>query len=218
MYDPFFQDPPSLLSIENSSNNRRHISKTAFKLLDAPGLADDFYLNLVDWSATNFLAVALEKVLYLWSGDTSSVEPLCEREKTVTSIAWSLRGDHIAMGSQDGTVAIYDAIKGKEVRCFSTSQKKRVGCIAWNQHLLATASRDTTVIVRDVRVPGDSASAVLRSHSQEVCGLKWAPDGEHLATGGNDNHVYVWNMRLAETPIMRVAYVIFIYVILIQWT
>ena len=29
-------------------------------------------------------------------------------------------------------------------------------------------------------------------HSQEVCGLRWAPDGRHLASGGNDNLVNVW--------------------------
>ena len=34
--------------------------------------------------------------------------------------------------------------------------------------------------------------ATLSGHSQEVCGLRWAPDGRHLASGGNDNLVNVW--------------------------
>lgn len=34
--------------------------------------------------------------------------------------------------------------------------------------------------------------ATLTGHSQEVCGLRWAPDGRHLASGGNDNLVNVW--------------------------
>jgi cell division cycle 20-like protein 1 (cofactor of APC complex) len=37
----------------------RKIPKIPFKVLDAPQLSDDFYLNLVDWSDSNFLAVAL---------------------------------------------------------------------------------------------------------------------------------------------------------------
>ncbi|XP_072296515.1 cell division cycle protein 20 homolog [Eucyclogobius newberryi] len=32
----------------------------------------------------------------------------------------------------------------------------------------------------------------LTTHSQEVCGLKWSPDGRYLASGGNDNLVCVW--------------------------
>jgi cell division cycle 20-like protein 1 (cofactor of APC complex) len=42
-------------------------------VLDAPALADDFYLNLVDWSAQNLLAVGLDSCVYLWSAHTSKV-------------------------------------------------------------------------------------------------------------------------------------------------
>lgn len=42
-------------------------------MLDAPELQDDFYLNLVDWSAQNVLAVGLGSCVYLWSACTSQV-------------------------------------------------------------------------------------------------------------------------------------------------
>jgi cell division cycle 20-like protein 1 (cofactor of APC complex) len=45
----------------------RKIPKTPFKVLDAPMLQDDFYLNLVDWSSTNNLAVGLNGAVYVWS-------------------------------------------------------------------------------------------------------------------------------------------------------
>jgi cell division cycle 20-like protein 1 (cofactor of APC complex) len=54
----------------------RKISKTPFKVLDAPSLQDDYYLNLVDWSSTNVLAVALANAVYLWSANTSKVNPM----------------------------------------------------------------------------------------------------------------------------------------------
>ena len=28
----------------------------------------------------------------------------------------------------------------------------------------------------------------------QVCGLKWSPDHQHLASGGNDNKLLVWNL------------------------
>lgn len=51
----------------------RKISKIPFKVLDAPELQDDFYLNLVDWSALNVLSVGLGTCVYLWSACTSQV-------------------------------------------------------------------------------------------------------------------------------------------------
>ena len=43
------------------------------QVLDAPALQDDFYLNLVDWSSQNVLAVGLGSCVYLWSACTSKV-------------------------------------------------------------------------------------------------------------------------------------------------
>lgn len=34
--------------------------------------------------------------------------------------------------------------------------------------------------------------SVLKAHTQEICGLKWSFDEKMLASGGNDNKVYVW--------------------------
>lgn len=72
---------------------RRKIAKTPFKILDAPALQDDFYLNLVDWSSANVLAVGLGSCVYLWSACTSKVTKLCDlgTSDCVTSVAWSQR-------------------------------------------------------------------------------------------------------------------------------
>lgn len=44
-----------------------------WQVLDAPALQDDFYLNLVDWSSQNVLAVGLGTCVYLWTASTSKV-------------------------------------------------------------------------------------------------------------------------------------------------
>ncbi|KAG8869502.1 substrate-specific activator of APC-dependent proteolysis, partial [Tulasnella sp. 332] len=67
----------------------RPVAKTPFKVLDAPDLMDDFYLNLVDWSSTNVLAVGLASCVYLWSANTSKVVKLCDLEgDNVSGLAW----------------------------------------------------------------------------------------------------------------------------------
>jgi WD40 repeat protein len=58
---------------ELGSDYVRKIKKTPYKVLDAPGLKDDFYLNLIDWSQRNVLAVGLGSRVYLWSAATAKV-------------------------------------------------------------------------------------------------------------------------------------------------
>ena len=38
-----------------------------------PGLLDDFYLNLLDWSAQNIVAVGLQASVYLWNAGNEKV-------------------------------------------------------------------------------------------------------------------------------------------------
>ena len=59
--------PESQRLLMNARVSSRVISKVPYKVLDAPELADDFYLNLVDWSQQDVLAVGLNKCVYLWS-------------------------------------------------------------------------------------------------------------------------------------------------------
>jgi cell division cycle 20-like protein 1 (cofactor of APC complex) len=51
----------------------RKISKKPYKILEAPNLQDDFYLNLLAWSDNNQIAVALDSSLYIWSGCSTDV-------------------------------------------------------------------------------------------------------------------------------------------------
>ena len=45
----------------------RHIPQAPERILDAPELLDDYYLNLLDWGKNNVLAVALGDSIYLWA-------------------------------------------------------------------------------------------------------------------------------------------------------
>lgn len=69
----------------------RKISRIPFKVLDAPELQDDFYLNLVDWSAQNVLAVGLGSCVYLWSACTSQVSLCFDDNPEISHITCSLR-------------------------------------------------------------------------------------------------------------------------------
>lgn len=183
----------SNMSIASTSRLPRKIPRAPFKVLDAPALADDFYLNLVDWSAQNVLAVGLGSCVYLWSACTSKVTRLVDFgvDGSVCSVAWSQRGTYLSIGIDRGDVQIWDPVKCKRVRTM-VGHKQRVGCLSWNHHVLATGSRDRNILLRDVRA-AEPWTQRLNAHRSEVCGLKWSPDDRELASGGNDNLLLIWS-------------------------
>jgi len=185
--------------------HRRKIAKVPFKVLDAPALQDDFYLNLVDWSSQNVLAVGLGSCVYLWSACTSKVTKLCDlaqAEDIVTSVSWAQRGTHLAVGTNKGEVQLWDTIKVKKVRTMS-GHNARVGTLAWTGPTLASGSRDRLIFLRDVREKSPFTNR-LNAHRQEVCGLKWSYDEPaFLASGGNDNQLHVVDSRNPTQPIHR---------------
>ena len=177
----------------------RKIPRVPFKVLDAPALQDDFYLNVVDWSSQGLLAVGLGPCVYLWSPQgkvtkLSDVGP----NNSITSVGWALNGSMLSVGTYTGAVQIWDVNKVKQVRLIK-SHEGRVGSIAWNSSILSTGSRDKAILLNDVRMR-ESAFAQLQGHKQEVCGLRWSHDEQQLASGGNDNKLFVWSAHSYDRP------------------
>jgi len=91
---PYSQSPLSNASqklLASPRRPQRKIPKMPFKVLDAPELADDFYLNLVDWGLNNSLAVGLGNSVYLWNAANSNVTKLCDysnENDQITSVSW----------------------------------------------------------------------------------------------------------------------------------
>lgn len=191
-------------AIENSLSVKklRKIPKIPFKVLDAPALQDDFYLNLLDWSESNLLSVGLSSCVYLWSAANGKVFKVCDlgSDDMVTSVGWSKRGSHLGVGTNLGEVHIWDINKVKKVRTLD-GHTARVGTLAWGQDCMATGSRDKSILLRDVRSPRGFYER-LNGHKQEVCGLKWSYDNQMFCSGGNDNKLLIWTPRSSE-PIFK---------------
>lgn len=78
--------------LETPRKQPRYVNKVPYKVLDAPELQDDFYLNLVDWGSSNVLGVGLGNSVYMWNSQTGRVTKLCElKDDTVTSVSWIQR-------------------------------------------------------------------------------------------------------------------------------
>ncbi|KAA8521250.1 hypothetical protein F0562_011913 [Nyssa sinensis] len=201
--------PPSVDGFQESSSvhqskptkSTRYIPQSSERTLDAPELPDDFYLNLLDWGCGNILAIALGNSVYLWDatdGSTSELLSTDDEIGPVTSVRWAPDGRHLAVGLNNSHVQLWDSLASRLLRTLQDGHRSRVSSLDWNSHILTTGGMDSLIINNDVRMRSHNIG-IYRGHSLEVCGLKWSASGQQLASGGNDNLLYIWNISTGST-------------------
>lgn len=196
-------DDPTLSSSVSGSETMIHrkIPSQPCRILDAPDLVDDFYLNLISWSKDNILAVALAHCVYLWNASTGEIQHLATIEGDddyVTSVSWCSapgQAKYLAIGTNSHVIQLWDTQASRLVRTLR-GHAGRVASMAWNQHWLTSGGRDSLILQHDVRAANHLVSR-YKAHEQEVCGLAWSNDGEVLASGGNENYLCIWDAAMS---------------------
>ena len=82
----------------------RKITHIPYKILDAPSLVDDYYLNLLDWSSNNQISIGLQNAVYVWSAATNKAHKVHEtvNNSTICSVGWDQKAAHLAIGESTG--------------------------------------------------------------------------------------------------------------------
>lgn len=188
----------------------RSVPQAPERVLDAPDMIDDYYLNVLDWGSSDQLAVGLGPSVYLWDAKTGGIDELFSLPDAsqgvegtngqrrdaeyVASVSWAADGRNLAVGLSEPVVQVWDAERRRPVRELrGHAHGARVGALAWSGPLLACGSRDGLLSTHDVRAR-DSCVCSVQAHDQEVAGLRFSPNGgAQLASGGNDNVALVWD-------------------------
>ena len=90
--------------------------QSAEMVLDAPGLPDDFYINLLDWSSANVVAIGLGQSVHLWNCNTGAVDELVQGDADVTSLSWEKTGRLISVGLANNDVQLWSMSPKRMVR------------------------------------------------------------------------------------------------------
>lgn len=155
------------------------------------GFADDFYSSLLDWHGST-IVFAINERIYVHNFLTGTIHLLSRLSNTyITSIKISSDGLTVGAGTCTGDIALFDMEGHTLLR--KHQHKSRIGVLEWNETQILTGSRDRSIRSIDMRMPQDMPPVTV--HSQEVCGLSYSPDKTYLASGGNDNKVFILDGR-----------------------
>jgi len=194
---------PGLTSPGGRSASRA-IPSGPSRILDAPELMDDYYLNLLSWGRNNVIAVALHASVYLWHASDGRIVNLplsLPADQYVTSVQWSKEKDgYLAVGTSGAKVEVWDTAATTRITELD-GHTLRVSALAWqgsSNHCLSSGARDSSILNHDLRVSGGATSRFL-GHVQEVCGLAWSDCGSTLASGGNENRLCIWDSAIGRT-------------------
>ncbi|KAJ2969018.1 hypothetical protein NUW58_g10090 [Xylaria curta] len=119
-----------------ASKGERILPNAPFKVLDAPGLRDDFYCSVMDYSKScNTLAVGLGNLLYGWSESTgvTLLNAGVKDGSWLTSVAFSSdkgRKSILAFGRSNGNLSLMSLFDSLLPR-FEAQQPAPVACLCW---------------------------------------------------------------------------------------
>ncbi|NXK13058.1 CD20B protein, partial [Herpetotheres cachinnans] len=161
--------------------------------LHITGLHNDYYLNILDWSLENLVAVAVGPAAHIWNGGAlQAIEriDLNSSSKYISSLAWIKEGTCLAIGTSDGEVQLWDIETKKRLRNMF-GHLSVVGALSWNHHILSSGSRLGSIHHHDVRVAQHHVGT-LRHNKKSICSLKWSLTNQLLASGSSDGMLNIW--------------------------
>lgn len=148
----------------------------ATDILQAPGLRNDYYSNLVSWSnKTNKVAVGLGSKVYLWGVDNNVTQINYTNEELITAVSCS-NEDWILVATAAGKILLMDQVVNSVVAEYTTNEGKCVFCFTWfNNSTMFLAGDDfgEVYIFKISKLFSIEIKLVkiFKCHQQQICGM-----------------------------------------------
>jgi Prp8 binding protein len=136
--------------------------------------------------------------LVLWDvfGESKNYNVLSGHKSAVLELQW--HADNALLScSADKSVALWDANQGNRLRKFTehTAIVNSCAICTGDVNLCASGSDDCTAIIWDSRV---RTSVATLYHDYQLCAVALSHDGQHLYTGGLDNLIRRFDLRMGD--------------------
>ena len=113
---------------------------------------------------------------------------------SIWSVAYSSNGRHIASGSSDKTIRVWDVTTGQTVAGPFQGHTSDVTSVAYspNGRHVVSGSSDKTIRVWDATT-GQPMAAPFRGHTNSVKSVTYSPDGRYIVSGSLDKTIRIWD-------------------------
>lgn len=156
--------------------------------LDACGISEDFYKNVLDWSSKDQIAVILGSKVFLYDVNTKQTAQLkhYDLEFEPCSVAFHADSRILAVGRSNGKIDLVDVETARTTDFFFTGRDS-ILALEWSGQTIGSGGEDGKFTLFDSRRPVTKVEE-HRNHRGKCCGIKASSRGI-WATGGNDDTV-----------------------------
>ena len=150
---------------------------------------DEFFACTWDRAGQKFVFAGKKGIIYVGTVHTHDCKPLAERTIPVCALAWTPDGKSIASGDRDGSICLWNAQDGQQLRSHAAHQKLVTG-LAWSPdgRFLASSSWDGTCkLWRD---DGTQVTTLHPDQQSQAFAVTWSPDGRSLAVASDEITLY----------------------------
>lgn len=165
--------------------------------LDLPDLTDDYYKNALAWPEPQTLLVGLGTRVHHYDPVQHRVIDSIDAGETVTAVAY--QSGMTAIATARGNVALLK--NSQTIRRVEHPSRRTLALTFRQEQEWTTGTMQGLVRHHDERTSALSPCVTFKAHSMEVLRAIWSPfQTHHVATGGNDDQVHVYDLRNTTRP------------------
>jgi WD40 repeat protein len=115
---------------------------------------------------------------------------------TIMSVAFSVDGEHLAIGEGDGVIQIWDIRSSQLIRLLRGNENDRIWSLAFSpRNMLASGSESKAIRLWNIQT--GQCLKTLYDH-QMVMAVAFSPNGEIVASGSAYRTIKLWKVKTGE--------------------
>lgn len=217
------------VNIDDKRNNS-YLTEVPFKILDAPGLRNDYYSNLVCWAnLSDTIAAGLGSVVYCWSESLGTIPLQSFGNELISALSYS-NNDYLAVGTKESRILLYEPNSVYIVATFLLKNHSSICSIKWvphSDHFFVGNDIGEITLFEVIKVESKIANfkklqrkepffdsskfkkkikynlkhkITFKCDQQQICGIDVNSLGKQLAVGVNNNSSSIWDISDLTNP------------------